>query len=159
MCSVIRGHDYAFVAKDSLKWIPIVGGVVAFPRPVWVFFNHDDKVTNKEQVKKSMKTELDKGNGLVVFPEGRRQRVGASSLLPFKIGLFDLALSTRVPIHPVVIQYKLPDPAKDPWYLLYKIDVITSDPVHVDGSHPFKDAHTLKDHVRLIMEQMYASEQ
>jgi 1-acyl-sn-glycerol-3-phosphate acyltransferase len=44
---------------------------------------------------------LQEGNSLMIFPEGTRSRDG--NLQPFKTGAFQLAITNRVPVLPVVI--------------------------------------------------------
>jgi len=89
-----------FIAKHSLKYIPFVGWFIWFTRMVFV-----DR-GNRSQALKSLTAAgnriRERGISVIAYPEGTRSRDG--SILPFKKGVFMLALQSQVPIVPVCIE-------------------------------------------------------
>jgi 1-acyl-sn-glycerol-3-phosphate acyltransferase len=88
-----------FVAKHTLKYVPFLGWYM------WatgmVFINR----SNRRQAYQSLKEageRIREGASIIAFPEGTRSRDGR--MLPFKKGVFVLALEAGVPVVPVAIE-------------------------------------------------------
>lgn len=88
-----------FVAKHTLKWVPFLGWYMQMTRMVFV-----NRSRRSEAIRSLRQAgeRIREGANIIAFPEGTRSRDGA--LLPFKKGVFMLALESGVPIIPVVIE-------------------------------------------------------
>ncbi len=87
-----------FVAKKSLRLIPFLGWYMSVTRMVFI-----DR-QNREDAKRSLEEACEKiktGISILTFPEGTRSRDGR--VMPFKKGLFIMAIQAGVPIVPVAI--------------------------------------------------------
>jgi len=99
---VILGHlpvQFRWLAKHELFKIPLFG--IAMRRAGYISINR----TNRRSAFKSLKKAahiIRSGVSVVIFPEGTRSPDGR--ILPFKKGGFVLAIQSRVPIVPVIIQ-------------------------------------------------------
>ncbi|HVN23826.1 MAG TPA: lysophospholipid acyltransferase family protein [Syntrophorhabdales bacterium] len=90
--------SFKFVAKRSLFLIPVFGW--AIKRAGYISLDRD----NPRRALKAMDEaaqRIQSGTNILVFPEGTRSVDG--KLLPFKKGVFSLAMKARVPIVPVGI--------------------------------------------------------
>lgn len=91
-------NNTGFVAKESLKYVPLVGW--------WMWFTNS-LFLNRTDIKKGLQTILDgidlikKGTSIVIFPEGTRSKT--DDLLPFKEGSLKIAEKSKCPIIPVAI--------------------------------------------------------
>ena len=99
---VILGYipvQFRWLAKHELFQIPLFG--IAMQRAGYISINR----TNRRSAFKSLKIAariIRSGVSVVIFPEGTRSSDG--HILPFKKGGFVLAIESRVPIVPVIIQ-------------------------------------------------------
>lgn len=87
-----------FVAKKSLRLIPFLGWYMSVTRMVFI-----DR-QNREEAKRSLEEACEKiktGISILTFPEGTRSPDGR--VMPFKKGLFIMAIQAGVPIVPVAI--------------------------------------------------------
>lgn len=88
-----------FVAKHTLKYVPFLGWYM------WatgmVFVNRSKRVSAVNSLASAVK-QIQNGANIIAFPEGTRSRDG--SILPFKKGVFVLALESQVPIVPIAIE-------------------------------------------------------
>jgi 1-acyl-sn-glycerol-3-phosphate acyltransferase len=90
--------SFKFIAKRSLFLIPFLG---------WAMKRAGHISLDRENPRKALKAmdeaakQIQDGTNILVFPEGTRSVDG--NLLPFKKGVFSLALKARVPIVPVGI--------------------------------------------------------
>ena len=86
-----------FVAKHSLKWVPFLGWYMQMTRMIFV-----NRSRRREAIRSLRQAgeRIREGANIIAFPEGTRSRDGA--LLPFKKGVFVLAIESGVPIIPVV---------------------------------------------------------
>ncbi|KAK4686994.1 lysophosphatidate acyltransferase, partial [Tremellales sp. Uapishka_1] len=92
----------AIMAKQELKWAPLLGQYMSLSGAVFVNRkNRKDAVKTMQQAGDDMKK---KGVSLWVFPEGTRSSSANNALLPFKKGAFHLAVQAQVPIIPVVCE-------------------------------------------------------
>jgi 1-acyl-sn-glycerol-3-phosphate acyltransferase len=74
-----------------------------------VLFVHRGSKESRSSVLETMRTLIEKGFSLVVFPEGTTSR--APSFLPFKSGAFKLAAQKTISIVPMAIEFVDPDDA------------------------------------------------
>lgn len=88
-----------FVAKHTLKYVPFLGWYM------WatgmVFVDRSKRVQAINSLAKAGKQIRD-GASILAYPEGTRSRNG--HILPFKKGVFMLAVESRVPIVPIAIE-------------------------------------------------------
>jgi 1-acyl-sn-glycerol-3-phosphate acyltransferase len=90
--------SFKFIAKRSLFLIPFLG---------WTMKAAGYISLDRENPRKALKAmdeaakRIQDGTNILVFPEGTRSVDG--NLLPFKTGVFSLAMKARVPIVPVGI--------------------------------------------------------
>jgi 1-acyl-sn-glycerol-3-phosphate acyltransferase len=89
-----------FLAKRSVGWLPILGWMLHLARFPFVDRGSGrrsrdslDRIARRMQAEKLL---------VAIFPEGTRSPEG--TLLPFKLGAFQLAIQAQVPIVPVVIE-------------------------------------------------------
>ena len=89
------------VAKKELQYIPLFGWF--FKAAQNILINRSKTEDAKRLINTVTQTLIQKNLNLVVFPEGTRNRHGSGHLLlPFKKGAFHLAVSTKLPLVPVV---------------------------------------------------------
>jgi len=90
--------QFKWVAKRELFFIPFVGWVMK--RAGYISL---DRKRPREAIKAidDAAQKIRRGMNIIIFPEGTRSQDG--TLLPFKKGVFSLALRARVPIAPVGI--------------------------------------------------------
>ena len=93
----LRLH-FKWVSKRSLFFFPFIGWNMAMNR--YIALRRGKKTSMHRMMEKSEEA-LRKGNSMMIFPEGTRSPDGC--LQPFKTGAFHLALNTRLPILPIVI--------------------------------------------------------
>jgi 1-acyl-sn-glycerol-3-phosphate acyltransferase len=86
----------AFVAKESLFHIPLVG--IAFRLALFVPVDRNHRESAMASVKRAVQR-VKAGNSFLVFPEGTRSPDGR--LQPFKKGSFVMAIEAEVPVVPV----------------------------------------------------------
>ena len=87
------------IGKKSLKWVPLFGQLF------WLAGNVLIDRGNAQKARKSMltttRTLQEKDTSIWVFPEGTRNL--GQTLLPFKKGAFQMAITAAVPIVPVCV--------------------------------------------------------
>ncbi|MCX5817555.1 MAG: lysophospholipid acyltransferase family protein [Proteobacteria bacterium] len=89
---------FKWIAKRQLFFIPFIG---------WVMKIAGDISLDRENPREALKAieaaarKIREGTNIIIFPEGTRSKDG--TLLPFKKGVFSLALRAGVPIVPVGI--------------------------------------------------------
>lgn len=98
ICAVMP-RDVRWVMKEALMRNPLFGFVLRHIRAVGL-----DRSSPREAIKILLETakELKQGDVIAMFPEGTRS--GSTELLPFKSGVFALALKAGVPVVPVLIE-------------------------------------------------------
>ncbi|MBW1991899.1 MAG: 1-acyl-sn-glycerol-3-phosphate acyltransferase [Deltaproteobacteria bacterium] len=97
LLAVLPGH-FLWVAKKSLFRIPIFGQALARAGSIPI-----DR-SNRQEAIKSLNAAVDKvraGFSIIIFPEGTR--AVSRELLPFKKGVFVMALKAGKPVVPVAI--------------------------------------------------------
>lgn len=93
--------DVRILAKSSLFRVPTVGAVLSAERHIKVYRGKNAHERN-QKIRDAIKTALDDGACIFMFPEGTRTRNG--ELGKFKLGAFYNAVQNHVPIVPVVIR-------------------------------------------------------
>jgi len=90
---------FHFLVKKELFKIPVMGTILT----LLGFYAIDRKDPQKAflEIQKITKNIQEKGEAILVFPEGTRNPNGG--LLPFKRGMVKIALDAQVPILPVAI--------------------------------------------------------
>lgn len=91
-------HPIVFLAKASIRKVPILG--LLNERVGTVFIDRADKEGARKAVFR-LKSTLERGISVLVFPEGTRSKSGAMG--SFKKGAFHLAVQADVPIIPLHI--------------------------------------------------------
>ena len=87
-----------FVAKRELAWVPFLGWVIALAG--FIFLDRTRSTRARASLDLAVRR-IHGGLSIVGFPEGTRSLDG--SLLPFKKGVFTLALEAGVPLVPLAI--------------------------------------------------------
>ena len=117
-------HPIVFLAKDSIRKVPILG--LLNERVGTVFINRKDKEGAQKAVFR-LKTTLKRGISVLVFPEGTRSKSG--HIAPFKKGAFHLAVQANVPIIPLHVHgTRKALPSGSVW--------VRSNPIHVRFGAP-----------------------
>ncbi len=91
--------DYRFVAKHSLKWVPLLGWYL------WAAGHILVNRGNRHQAIASLQaagSKIRRGTSILVYPEGTRSEDGR--ILPFKKGPFALAIEAGVAVCPVTVE-------------------------------------------------------
>lgn len=102
--------DCVFVAKSEIAGWPVLGLLARTTGTIFV------ERANKSQlpiVIRTVATSLERGNGVVFFPEGTSSR--GASVLPFKASLFEVALRTGMPVHTASLHYEVPPGVQPAW--------------------------------------------
>ena len=98
---IILKFPVRWVAKESLFRIPIFG--FALRRAGHIPVYRDDKKLAKKALFDSLSA-LEKGDSILMFPEGTRNR-DEGTLLPFKKGAFLISRKAAVRIQPIVLRH------------------------------------------------------
>jgi len=99
-----------FLVKKELAYVPFLGWVIWLAGFIFV-----DRRKGSRAVAslKAAARQIRQGQSIAAFPEGTRTRTG--ELLPFKRGVFALALEAGVPVVPMAIQGGLEVLPADDW--------------------------------------------
>ncbi|MBN3584633.1 1-acyl-sn-glycerol-3-phosphate acyltransferase [Algoriphagus aestuarii] len=103
--------DVQFVGKASIRKAPLFG---YYFKQLHIAVDRDRLKSRAETMRRSMEA-LEKGSGLVIFPEGGIYTKKPPEMVPFKNGAFKLSISKQIPIIPVTLSYNhliLPDDGK-----------------------------------------------
>ena len=127
----INGIRPIFVGMSSLGKIPLFGYMY---RNIHITLDRK-KIRSKYHALEKCAKELDKGQNLVIFPEGGIVSKNPPEMAKFKDGAFRLAIEKQIPIVPISIPYNwiiLPDDGK---MILrrYKNMIIFHDPIETKG--------------------------
>ncbi|MBQ9961045.1 MAG: 1-acyl-sn-glycerol-3-phosphate acyltransferase [Firmicutes bacterium] len=100
----ITKHQVGFIAKDSLKKIPVFSQWTAAIRSL--FITRGNARESLHTINEGAEL-LKQGFSLIIFPEGTRSH--SSKMAPFKPGALKLATKAKVPVVPVTINnsYKM----------------------------------------------------
>jgi 1-acyl-sn-glycerol-3-phosphate acyltransferase len=91
--------DYRFVAKSSLKWVPLLGWYLWAAGHILI-----DRGNRHRAIASLQKAgrKIRRGTSILVYPEGTRSEDGR--ILPFKKGPFALAIEAGVAVCPVTVE-------------------------------------------------------
>ncbi len=98
LCISAIPREVRFLAKRELGRIPLFGGAMA--KAGNLFVDREDPRDAVRLVREASER-MDRGQMVVIFPEGTRSRDGAVG--PFKPGAFYLAKKTGAPLLPVLL--------------------------------------------------------
>lgn len=150
LCLALPGQFRPLAKKELLK-IPIFGWIARTAAVIVDRSNHDSRVKSLEKLTRI----LSKGICILIFPEGTQNRSG-ETLQPFKDGAFRIALETKQPILPIMIEGagKLMPPGK---FEVYpgKIKITIGQEIQTD-SYTAKDIGQLKLVVFDAMKELVA---
>ncbi len=90
--------DFLWTAKKELFRVPVFGS--ALRRSGYIEIDRQDREKAMKSLEETAE-KIKKGISIATFPEGTRSRDGR--ILPFKQGMFHLAIQTGTPIVPVTI--------------------------------------------------------
>ncbi|MEI6093056.1 MAG: lysophospholipid acyltransferase family protein [bacterium] len=154
-----------FVSKaEVLKW-PVIGLGARFVRTV--FIDREKGVSALRSMERSAEKTFNRGNSLIVFPEGTRSYDHMQHL---KSGPFHVSFSTGKPIKPVIISYHprqnvVPRIKGNFIKELFQQSMIIKDTFVIIHTLPriepkgFKSVDELKKHVLQVMDENYKRQQ
>lgn len=130
--------NFTFVAKEQLKWVPVLGWYMSLAKFVFVDrSNHKKAVRSLDLAAQRIRG----GISIAMFPEGTRS--DALQVMPFKKGPFALAMKAGVPVVPVAIEGSGRLMPKNSWN-------ITPGPVTVSIGEPVDPARFGEDREGLM---------
>ncbi|AET38472.1 1-acylglycerol-3-phosphate O-acyltransferase SLC1 Ecym_2773 [Eremothecium cymbalariae DBVPG len=88
-------------AKESLKWVPLLGWFMYLSGTV--FLNRSNREKSVGTLKSALESLKRDKRALWIYPEGTRSYSTKLKMLPFKKGAFHLAQQAQIPIIPVVV--------------------------------------------------------
>jgi putative phosphoserine phosphatase / 1-acylglycerol-3-phosphate O-acyltransferase len=135
--------DYVTIAKSEMAKNPI-GKLVAALSPTVFIDREGDAQTTADTLAQIVKA-LEQGFSIIIAPEGTRVRGHPNSVGRFKMGAFHIAMTTGVPIIPVVVRNALDVAARDRPMRRGTVDVALLPPVLIDVSEPRKLAAKAKE--------------
>ena len=138
--------DFVWTAKKELFRIPIFGQAMRASGFVEI-----DRQDREKAIKNLDRAagKLQSGVSVAAFPEGTRSRDG--KLLPFKQGMFYLAIQTGIPIVPVTIIGSGKIMSKKSWQVKRgEIIMVIDEPIDV-GDYTIETRALLMDKVRHII--------
>lgn len=132
---------FKWISKASLRKIPFIGWNMILNRTIFI-----DRTDQKSQFKmmRSCEENLSRGNSIMIFPEGTRNR--GNGLGKFLDGGFLLSKKTRCDILPVALSYSEKNIIKGiifSNFLRIKVQVLKS-----ISSDEFKKTRDLRDNVK-----------
>ncbi|HBM15183.1 MAG TPA: hypothetical protein DD381_02380 [Lentisphaeria bacterium] len=91
-----------FAPKDDIRSWPVLGWLIGLSRPVWI--NRSSKQSSIKVLKEFEET-INNRISLIAFPEGTTSS-GLTDLIPFKSTTFETAVTSNLPVYPVLIKYQ-----------------------------------------------------
>lgn len=95
--------DGTFLSKAEIARWPVIGFLA---RSVGTLFVARERRLEVGAVVQGLQRELDRGRGVIVFPEGTSS--AGETVLAFQPSMFEAALRTDVPVHVVALRYAAP---------------------------------------------------
>jgi 1-acyl-sn-glycerol-3-phosphate acyltransferase len=144
--AAVLPSNAAYVVKSELRESPVTH--VFLRRIGCVFVERFDPARGEEESRKALEA-LERGDHLVIFPEGTLQR--APGLQPFRMGAFVIAARTGIPVVPVVLRGTRSKLRGGTWFpRAGDVSVIVRPPVEPSGT-AWRDAVELRERVRREM--------
>lgn len=137
--SVAMPRPLSYVFKRELLWIPFFGWALA--RLDMVHIDRARRGEASRKVAEQGRRMLDRGNWIILFPEGTRGPRGGQ--LPYKLGAARLAVDTDTPVLPVAVSSGRCWP-KGWWVRPGVIDVSVGVPIPVEGRTPQQVMHEVE---------------
>lgn len=103
--------DVLFVGKASIRKAPLFG---YYFKSLHIAVDRDRLRSRAETMRRAGEA-LDRGSGIVLFPEGGIYTQNPPKMVPFKNGAFRLAMEKQIPITPVSLPFNhliLPDDSR-----------------------------------------------
>lgn len=121
---------FKFVSKASLFGVPLVGWMMKMAKYIAV---ERGKPSSMQRMMEECRASLRSGTSVLLFPEGTYAT--DDKLLPFKRGAFQLAISEKVPVVPVVLRGTRDVVIEDgPWMSpAARVTITIMDPIAVDA--------------------------
>lgn len=142
--------NFRFVAKSSLRWIPILGWYLLLAGHVLVDRgNRQRAIASLDKAARRIR----QGTSILMYPEGTRSDDG--SILPFKKGPFALALKAGVAVVPVTIEGTGRLMPKNSWKINLggEIHVKIGAPIDASQYQPHERERLMKDVRNVIIAQ------
>ncbi len=141
----------AFIAKASLKKVPFISQVMILMD--CLFLQRED-VRQAVEIIKAGVIKLQRGESLVIFPEGTRSR--GEALLPFKQGSLKLAEKSNSPIIPFALKGTEDLYGKNGFKVKSaRIQLSFAAPIYLDTLND-EDKKKSAQYVQQIVQQMYS---
>jgi 1-acyl-sn-glycerol-3-phosphate acyltransferase len=142
--TAVLDRPISFIAKAELKANAIVG--ILLKRIGTLFVERFDQQKGIEDAKKIADKEMT-NRSIFFFPEGTFMRM--PGLLPFKMGAFETAARTGLPIIPIAIRGTRSILRSDSWFPRYgTISVTFGDPIIIENPHA-EEQETWQDALQL----------
>jgi 1-acyl-sn-glycerol-3-phosphate acyltransferase len=130
-----------FVAKQEIRWYPVVGLIGIAINTVWVKRSSKE---SRNQARAAL-AKAERFPPIVLFPEGKTGP--GDKLQPFRKGAFEIAVENEIPYLPCVILFDKPEYVrwrgdkflKVAWRLASRSGPLTAKLVALDVVHPTKD--------------------
>jgi 1-acyl-sn-glycerol-3-phosphate acyltransferase len=145
----------AMMAKKQLFSIPVLG--TALRLGDFVPVRREVSEEARASVEEALKTLERSGVSLMVYPEGTRSYDGR--LLPFKRGVFVLAIRSGLPIVPLTLEGAINVMPKKRWVLHPGVVRVTIHPPVETRRLTLEDRHQLAEQVRAIVASALPAEQ
>ncbi|WFD31834.1 1-acylglycerol-3-phosphate O-acyltransferase [Malassezia sp. CBS 17886] len=119
------------MSKKELRWAPLLGQFLALGGAVFIDRKSRSRaIATMREAGQYMKRE---NLALFAFPEGTRSNLPIPDLLPFKKGVFHLAIQSQIPIIPVVCEnyFKLYDSRS--WFDAGTLHIACLEPISTQG--------------------------
>lgn len=100
-CAAVGRHMYVLVGRQHLRLIDRIG----FCLNGVIYVDRKDKANRKTAISK-MKSLLGKGYNLCIYPEGTWNLAASKPMLPLYWGIITIAGEAKVPIVPVIMEYR-----------------------------------------------------
>ncbi len=143
---VVLPPRIAMMGKKQVFSIPVLGG--ALRAGDFVSVHREDPEEARESVEVALE-KLQRGISFLVYPEGHRSWDGR--LLPFKHGVFVLAIRAGVPIVPVTVDGATGLMPKGKWEIYPGVVRVTIHPPVETAGRRLEERRQLGRHVRAII--------
>lgn len=136
--------DMRWVAKEEIFKLPVLGQMMKYGGDIPL--RRGDKSSIVEMMDECRRT-LDAGMSIMMFPEGTRGK--DDELLPFKLGAFEIAVRSQVPILPIALSgTRACRPKGSNWFGHAKATAKVLEPISTEGLGS-KDVADLAERTRV----------